>query len=241
MCWRVIKYIFKYLFYIGIGLIKKGNKNQMKLKEDFFKLAINRQTNNIIELYEDDDDDCIIGKDKEKIINKINSLKNELNYVNNLIHYIDEKLLIYENNNNFNLDNILNLNNQEYNKNNTEKISNKKYFYVVKTEKKNQKIPKKNHTKKNLSQIKTSNSEKKYLNEKDNSFVTSDIKERKDFYQSEDDEISIFNINEYYGIYCDKNEINLENKNGIRKSSNSSNYSIEGKISRLNYDNEIFI
>lgn len=241
MCWRVIKYIFKYLFYIGIGLIKKGNKNQMKLKEDFFKLAINRQTNNIIELYEDDDDDCIIGKDKEKIINKINSLKNELNYVNNLIHYIDEKLLIYENNNNFNLDNILNLNNQEYNKNNTEKISNKKYFYVVKTEKKNQKTSKKNHTKKNLSQIKTSNSEKKYLNEKDNSFVTSDIKERKDFYQSEDDEISIFNINEYYGIYCDKNEINLENKNGIRKSSNSSNYSIEGKISRLNYDNEIFI
>ena len=143
MCWRVIKYIFKYLFYIGIGLIKKGNKNQMKLKEDFFKLAINRQTNNIIELYEDDDDDCIIGKDKEKIINKINSLKNELNYVNNLIHYIDEKLLIYENNNNFNLDNILNLNNQEYNKNNTEKISNKKYFYVVKTEKKNQKTSKK--------------------------------------------------------------------------------------------------
>ena len=78
MCWRVIKYIFKYLFYIGIGLIKKGNKNQMKLEEDFFKLAINRQTNNIIELYEDDDDDCIIGKDKEKIINKINSLKNEI-------------------------------------------------------------------------------------------------------------------------------------------------------------------
>ena len=69
MCWRVIKYIFKYLFYIGIGLIKKGTKNQIKLEEDFFKLAINRQTNNIIELYEDDDDDCIIGKDKEKIIN----------------------------------------------------------------------------------------------------------------------------------------------------------------------------
>ena len=67
MCWRVIKYIFKYLFYIGIGLIKKGNKNQMKLEEDFFKLAINRQKNNIIELYEDDDD-CIIAKDKDTLV-----------------------------------------------------------------------------------------------------------------------------------------------------------------------------
>ena len=73
MCQKVIKYIFKYLIYIGIGLIKKGTKNQIKLEEDFFKLAINGQKNNIIELYEDNDD-SIIGKDKEKIINKINSL-----------------------------------------------------------------------------------------------------------------------------------------------------------------------
>ena len=65
--------------YIPNELVKKGNKNQMKLEEDFFKLAINRQTNNIIELYEDDDDDCIIGKDKEKIINK----------------KIQEKILVY--------------------------------------------------------------------------------------------------------------------------------------------------
>ena len=49
---------------------------------------------------DENDDVFLIKKDKEKIINKINSIKNEINQVNNLMNYIDEKLLFYENNNN---------------------------------------------------------------------------------------------------------------------------------------------
>jgi hypothetical protein len=63
----------------------------LPIKDNAFTFVINLDEN---------DDVFLIEKDREKIINKINSLENELNQVNNLNHYIDEKLLFYENNNN---------------------------------------------------------------------------------------------------------------------------------------------
>ena len=81
-------------------MIKKGTKNQITLNADFYKLALDDNNNAFIIQLDENDDASLIKKDKEKIINKINSLKNELNQVNNLMNYIDEKLLLYENNNN---------------------------------------------------------------------------------------------------------------------------------------------
>ena len=81
-------------------MLIKGTKNQIELKPDFFKLHIKNNAFTFVINLEENDDVFLIEKDKEKIINKINSLKNELNQVNNLMHYIDEKLLFYENNNN---------------------------------------------------------------------------------------------------------------------------------------------
>ena len=210
-------------------------------------MTVDEQKSDIIGLFETNED-CTIEKDKEKIINKINSLKNELNYVNNLILIIEEKLLLYENNNNFNLDNNSNINNPENNKNILNKkeiISNKKLFSVINTENKNQDIPRINHIKKINNQIKFINydeiTNKKDNDEKDNSFITSDIKEKKDFSQAEDDGNSFFNANEFFGIYADKSDINFTNKNGMRKNSDVSNCSIDGKINRFNYDKEIYL
>ena len=226
---------------------KKVAKNQIKLEPDFFRLTIDEQKSNIIDLYETNED-CIIEKDKEKIINKINSLKNELNHVNNLIHYIEEKLLLYENNNNFILDNNSNINNPENNKNiinNKAKITYKNLFSVVNTENKNHEKTKFNYTKKNMKQKKLIHHDeitnKKDNNEKDNSFITSDIKEKKDLSQVDDDVNSFFNLNEFFGICADKNDINFENKNNMRKNSEVSNCSIDGKINRFNYDKDIFL
>ena len=104
-------------------MIKKANKNLIELKPEFFQLfADNIPNNNIINLNEND---IAIEKDREIIINKINSLENELNHVNNLIHYIDEKLLLYENNNNLKI--------KIKNKENTAPNANKGELMEIKT------------------------------------------------------------------------------------------------------------
>ena len=81
-------------------MITKNTKNQISLNADFFKLSFEDNNNTFIIQLDENDDPSLIKKDKEKIINNINSLKNELNEVNNLMQHIDEKLLLYENNNN---------------------------------------------------------------------------------------------------------------------------------------------
>ena len=236
-------------FYIGIGLIKKASKNQIILEKDFYNLIKNGETSNNIDLNEDNDI-SISEKYNDKIINdnKFNSLNNELNYVKNLIHITDEKLLLYENNNNLYVDNNLNINNPENNKNiinSKEKISNKKLFSVVTIEKKF------NDAKINNNQTKIVNfGERK--NKKDNnntnnkerdiSFITSDIREKKELSQPDDDEDtnSFYNLNEFLGYYNDKNEINFENRIVLRKQSGASNYSIEENEKNL-YAKEIYI
>ena len=91
-------------------MITKGTKNQITLNADFFKLSFEDNNNTFVIQLDENDDASLIKKDKEKIINKINSLKNELNQVNNLMQYIDEKLLLYENNNNLKNDSKKKLN-----------------------------------------------------------------------------------------------------------------------------------
>ena len=93
-------------------MITKETKNLIRLKSDFYKISPDKEYDDMINL-EENEDDFHMEKDIEKIINKNNSLKNELNHVNNLIHYLNEKLLLYENNRKINLDKIININTYE--------------------------------------------------------------------------------------------------------------------------------
>ena len=68
-------------------MITKGTKNQITLNADFFKLSFEDNNNTFVIQLDENDDASLIQKDKEKIINKINSLKNELNHVNNLMQF----------------------------------------------------------------------------------------------------------------------------------------------------------
>ena len=183
-------------------------------------------------------------------------MNNEINYVKNLIHITDEKLLLYENNNNLYVDNNLNINNQENNKNiinNKEKISNKKLFSVVTIGKEIQEIQKNNNVKRNNNQkkivnydeIKNKKDNSNNKNEKDISFITSDIIEKKELSHPDDDEDeedanSFYNLNEFLGYYSGKNDINFEHRIVIRKQSDASNYSIEENEKGL-YGKEIYI
>ena len=204
-------------------MIKKANKNLIELKTDFFQLfADDAPNDNIINL---DENSNAIEKDKDIINNKINSLKYELNLVNNLIHYIDEKLLLYENNNNFNIKNEISINTPEKKLVKNFKKSKNKLFFVINYEKKitenTNKIKDKeniipNENKDNFPKTKTENNSEK---EKIKEFTQNNEKEPKDFIFKTEENLP-FIINEYTEFFPDKNEIIF---NGKRKDSFFSN------------------
>ena len=196
-------------------MIKKANKNLIELKTDFFQLfADDAPNDNIINL---DENSNAIEKDKDIINNKINSLKYELNLVNNLIHYIDEKLLLYENNNNFNIKNEISINTPEKNLVKNFKKSKNKLFFVINYEKKitenTNKIKDKeniipNENKDNFPKTKTENNSEK---EKIKEFTQNNEKEPKDFIFKTEENLP-FIINEYTEFFPDKNEIIFNGK-----------------------------
>ena len=204
-------------------MIKKANKNLIELKPEFFQLfADNIPNNNIINLNEND---IAIEKDREIIINKINSLENELNHVNNLIHYIDEKLLLYENNNNLKIKNEISINTPEKKLVKNNKKNKNKLFLVINYEKKikgnNAKIKNKENTVPNankgeLMEIKTINNSGK---EKMKEIIQNTPEEQKEFIFKGEENLP-FTINEYTEFFQDKNEIIF---NGKRKDSLFSN------------------
>jgi hypothetical protein len=201
-------------------LIKKANKNLIELKPEFFQLfADNIPNNNIINLNEND---IAIEKDREIIIN---SLENELNHVNNLIHYIDEKLLLYENNNNLKIKNEISINTPEKKLVKNNKKNKNKLFLVINYEKKikgnNAKIKNKENTVPNankgeLMEIKTINNSGK---EKMKEIIQNTAEEQKEFIFKGEENLP-FTINEYTEFFQDKNEIIF---NGKRKDSLFSN------------------
>lgn len=75
---------------IGIGLIEKDSKNQIRLKSDFYELYENNENNNLIELNEGDEQNNDLRN--EIIRSQRKALKNEINYLRQLIIDTDEKL-----------------------------------------------------------------------------------------------------------------------------------------------------
>jgi len=89
-----VKSIFILILYliiiIGIGLIEKDSKNQIRLKSDFYELYENNENNNLIELNEGDEQNNDLRN--EIIRSQRKALKNEINYLRQLIIDTDEKL-----------------------------------------------------------------------------------------------------------------------------------------------------
>ena len=103
--------IFNIIIVLGIELITKDSKNQIKLLPDFFELYKNNEKNNLIELKEGNEEENNI-KDEIKRC-QYQELKNEINYLKRMIKDTDEKLSKENQNNNIinieNLDEILDL------------------------------------------------------------------------------------------------------------------------------------
>ena len=97
--------ILKFISIIGIGLIKKVSRNQIKIESKFYKLYKKNFENNIIDLNEENNDEKEIIEEENK------KLVNEINYIKKLNIYLDKKLLFENENNNIinieNLDEIL--------------------------------------------------------------------------------------------------------------------------------------
>jgi hypothetical protein len=90
---------------IGIGLIKKVSRNQIKIESKFYKLYKKIFENNLIELNEENNE--IKNVEKEFIKDKNKKLVNEINYIKKLNDYLDKKLLLEnENNNIINIENL---------------------------------------------------------------------------------------------------------------------------------------
>lgn len=90
---------------IGIGLIEKDSKNQIRLKSDFYELYENNENSNMIELNEEDEQNNDIRN--EIIRSQRKTLKNEINYLRQLIKDTDEKLSKEnQNNKNINIENL---------------------------------------------------------------------------------------------------------------------------------------
>ena len=103
--------IFNLIIIIGIGLIEKDQKNQIRLKSKFYELYENNENNNLINLEEGNEQNNDIKNEIKRSQGK--ELKNEINYLRHLIKTTDEKLSKENQNNNFinieNLDEILDL------------------------------------------------------------------------------------------------------------------------------------
>ena len=205
-------------------MIKKGTKNQIALNADFYKLALDDNNNAFIIQLDENDDASLIKKDKEKIINKINSLKNELNHVNNLMHYIDEKLLLYENNNNLKNDSKKKLN-ININKNSRKK----KLFSVSNSEKNNNHQNIEKMYQDNINDIEQIIKKDETI-DKANEIISNNNKEKKEFF-FKGEENSLFPSKEYFDIF--QNKLKFGNK---RKDSNLSDLIIEEKMNKFNYN-----
>ena len=100
--------IFNLIIIIGIGLIEKDQKNQIKLKYEFYELY---EKNNLIDLNEGNEQNNGIKNEIKRSQGK--ELRNEINYLKQLIKTIDQKLSKENQNNNIinieNLDEILDL------------------------------------------------------------------------------------------------------------------------------------
>lgn len=124
MYWKVNKYNFNMISYIGIGYIKKDSKNQIKLEPKFHELLPNKD--NIIEIDEQNNEKKITNNNDKLIYNNLllKKIENEINLINYLYKLTKEKIILYRENyrnlykENNNLKNILN------NNNNTNNISN---------------------------------------------------------------------------------------------------------------------
>ena len=189
----------------------------MPIKDNAFTFVINLDEN---------DDVFLIEKDKEKIINKINSLENELNQVNNLNHYIDEKLLFYENNINIKNDSKKKLNI------NINKNKRKKNIFSVVNIKDNNKQENKENIFPNIINDADEVIKRDENIEKVNDLMSNNNKEKKDFIVK-GEENSLFIGKEYYDIFPIKNEIKFVTK---RKDSNFSDFIIEEKMNKFNYN-----
>ena len=99
-------YIHYYNYFIGIGLLKKETKNQVRVQKDFLELYLkknNFNNNIIIDLDEDDSTEA-------KNYFKIEKINEEIKYINYLIKITDQKLTEYKNNTKiFNNDKNMNL------------------------------------------------------------------------------------------------------------------------------------
>ena len=205
-------------------MITKNTKNQISLNADFFKLSFEDNNNTFIIQLDENDDPSLIKKDKEKIINNINSLKNELNEVNNLMQHIDEKLLLYENNNNLKNDSKKKLN-ININKNPRKK----KLFSVTNSENKNKHQNKEKDFKDNINN-KEKLIKKDENTDKINEIISNNNKEKKDFFLKGEDN-NLFPYKEYFDIF--QNKIKFVTK---RKDSNLSDLIIEEKMNKFNYN-----
>ena len=103
--------IFNFIIIIGIGLIEKDQKNQIRLKSNFYELYENNENYNLIDLNEGNEQNNDIKNEIQKSQDK--ELKKEINYLRHLIKTTDEKLSKENQNNNIinieNLDEILDL------------------------------------------------------------------------------------------------------------------------------------
>jgi len=205
-------------------LITKGTKNQITLNADFFKLSFEDNNNTFVIQLDENDDASLIKKDKEKIINKINSLKNELNQVNNLMQYIDEKLLLYENNNNLKNDSKKKLN-ININKNPRKK----KLFSVTNSENNTKHQNKETNFPNNINNIDKLIKKEENI-DKVNEIISNNNKEKKDFFLK-GEENSLFPYKEYFDIF--QNKVKFVSK---RKDSNLSDLVIEEKMNKFNYN-----
>ena len=194
--------IFILIIIIGIGLIQKDSKNQIRLEPDFYKLYKNNENNKLIELDEENEKDNDIKNEIKS--SQCNELKNEINYLRQLIKETDEKLSKEIQNNNIinieNLDEILDLKN----KNNFENQSNN--F-------KTKDIPGKNDAKKAESATR-----KKFELEENGNYQTNsnklclDSNKKEDFFRIKKEEENL-EFNGEFDLFIPeniKNDINIE-------------------------------
>ena len=102
---------YKFILILGIGLIKKVSRNQIKIESKFYELYKKNFGNSLIELNEENNETKSF--EKEFIKDKNKKLVNEINYIKQLNFYLDKKLLLENENNNIinieNLDEILDI------------------------------------------------------------------------------------------------------------------------------------
>lgn len=83
-----IIFITDNIYDLGIGLIKKANKNQIKLQPEFYDYYYNKN-NNLIDLNEE-----TLNEEKNKL--KIENIDKELDFIRNIKSEIYENLIFYQ-------------------------------------------------------------------------------------------------------------------------------------------------